>query len=100
VATHTSTLAFRRLGRRQPAAETSPTGVEADSAQIEQVLVNLVHHADHSLSDQGRVDAAGLGLATVYGIVKQSEGFIWVDGAGGGTTFRIYFPRLTETLAA
>jgi len=68
------------------------TGIPAD-------IVDKIFEPFFSTKEVGK--GTGLGLSTVYGIVKQTGGFVYVDSRPGeGTSFRIFLPRYHQELEA
>jgi two-component system cell cycle sensor histidine kinase/response regulator CckA len=54
-------------------------------------IIDKIFEPFFSTKDVGK--GTGLGLSTVYGIVKQTGGFVYAESAPGNTTFRIFLPR-------
>ncbi|KRR14130.1 histidine kinase [Bradyrhizobium jicamae] len=75
-----------------PAADYVRIDISDTGTGIPAEIVDKIFEPFFSTKEVGK--GTGLGLSTVYGIVKQTGGFVYVDSTPGeGTTFRIFLPR-------
>lgn len=82
-----------------PAADYVRIDVSDSGTGIPAEIVDKIFEPFFSTKEVGK--GTGLGLSTVYGIVKQTGGFVYVDSAAGqGTSFRIFLPRHRPELEA
>ena len=82
-----------------PAADYVTIEVADSGTGIPAEIVDKIFEPFFSTKEVGK--GTGLGLSTVYGIIKQTGGFIYVDSEEGkGTSFRIFLPRHAEAETA
>jgi two-component system cell cycle sensor histidine kinase/response regulator CckA len=87
-AAESADLAYKGM----PAADYVRIDIADTGTGIPAEIVDKIFEPFFSTKEVGK--GTGLGLSTVYGIVKQTGGFIYVDSeAGMGTSFRIFLPR-------
>ncbi len=86
-----------RFGRKaMPAADYVMVEIGDTGTGIPPELMEKIFEPFFSTKEVGK--GTGLGLSTVYGIIKQTDGFIFLDSeVGKGTTFRVFLPRHVAT---